>query len=109
MNLKDGTTVQGDGTSSHRAVSLAPPKLYVVQNGQLEGISDVRAFHKAGYDPAAVQVIPDAELAKLPAAKAAPRMALGAEIVLDLDSFLGAGHYMTTYGVLRRDADGGHI
>lgn len=108
MLIQDGTIVQGDG-SSHSAISLAPLKLFVVRQGQRHIITDVHAFRAAGYEPAAVQVIPDEELAKLPLAKQASRMAPGEEIVLDLDSFLGAGHYMTTYGVLRRHATGGHI
>jgi hypothetical protein len=50
MPIEEGTIVQGDGSSSHRAVSLAPPKLYAVRNGELHPINDIRAFRKAGYD-----------------------------------------------------------
>jgi len=39
----------------------------------------------------------------------AAELAPGGQIVLDLDSFLGAGHYMTTHGVLRKITGGGHV
>jgi hypothetical protein len=109
MNLEDGTLVQGDGSSSRGADRhLVLPKLYIVREGKLHLIRDAREFRKAGYDRSAVQVIPDAELKKLPVAVEA-ELAPGQQIVLDLDTFLGAGHYMTTYGVLRKTADGGHV
>jgi aminoglycoside phosphotransferase (APT) family kinase protein len=47
-------------------------------------------------------------LEKLPVAVEA-QLAPGGQIVLDLDSFLGAGHWMTTYGVLRKITGGGHV
>lgn len=108
MNTEEGTIVQGDGTSSCGTPNLAPPRLYVMRGGHLHLIRDARQFRKAGYDRLAVQVIPDAELESLPLAVEA-QLAPGEEIILDLDSFLGAGHYMTTYGVLRKAAEGGHV
>jgi len=80
--------------------------LYVVRQGNRYPVTDPRSFRKAGFDPAAVQVIPDAELAKIPLVKA---LAPGQQIVLDLENFLGAGHYMTTWGVLRKTDSGAHI
>ena len=104
--LKDGTIVQGDGSShSKKATSHT---LYVVREGQLHVIPDAGAFRAAGYNRSDVQVIPDVELEKLPVAVAA-ELAPGGQIVLDLDSFLGAGHYMTTHGVLRKITGGGHV
>ena len=109
MKFKDGMLVQGDGSSNHGAArQLAPPKLYVVRGGKLHLIPDARAFRKAGYDRSVVEVIPDAELKKLPVAVEA-ELAPSQQIILNLDSFLGAGHYMTTYGVFRKTADGGHV
>jgi hypothetical protein len=108
MHFADGTLIQGDGSSHRAARQLAPLKLYVVRGGKLHVIPDARTFRQAGYDRSAVQVLPDAEVKKLPVAVEAELLP-GQHIVLDLDSFLGAGHYMTTYGVLRKTAGGGHV
>jgi hypothetical protein len=104
MSLQDNTVVQGDGSSGRGASGLALPKVYVVRGGHRHVIRDARAFRKAGYDRLAVQIIPDAELEKLPLAEEA-RLTPGGELILDLDSFLGAGHYMTTHGVLRKTVE----
>jgi len=106
-NLKEGTVVQGDGSSSH-GKKASSHSLYVIRGGQLHLIPDAGAFRAAGYNRSDVQVIPDAELEKLPVAVEA-ELAPGGQIVLDLDSFLGAGHYMTTHGVLRKITGGGHV
>jgi len=108
MNVKEGSVVQGDGSSGRNAGSLAPPQLYVVRGGQRHLIRDAREFRKGGYDREAVQVIPDADLERLPLV-AQTRLAAGEQIVLDADDFLGAGHYMTTHGVLRKTSPGGHV
>ena len=104
MSLQDNTVVQGDGSSGRGASGLALRKVYVVRGGHRHVIRDARAFRKAGYDGLAVQIIPDAELEKLPLAEEA-RLTPGGELILDLDSFLGAGHYMTTHGVLRKTVE----
>jgi len=105
-DLKDGTVVQGDG-SGHRDGS-AQPQLYVVQGGRRHLISSPWEFRQARHERTAVKVIPDAELEHLPLASEA-KLAPGGQIVLDLDTFLGAGHYMTTHGVLRKTDQGGHV
>lgn len=108
MNIEEGTVVQGNSASNRGAMSLVSPKMYVMRGGQLQLIRDAQEFRKAGYDRLAVQVISDAEMERLPLAVDA-QLAPSEEIVLDHDTFLGAGHYMTTYGVLRKTADGGRI
>ena len=100
--------VQGDGSSSKGSFSPLEPRLYVVRQGMRYPITDPRSFREDGFDPSAVKVIPDAELEKIPVARKLG-MAPGEQIVLDLDLFLGAGHYMTTWGVLRKTASGAHI
>lgn len=105
-DLKDGTVVQGDGSRHHHAAS-AEAKLYVVRGGRRHLISGPQEFRKAGYERTAVKIVPDAELEHLPLASEA-HLAPGGQIVLDLDTFLGAGHYMTTHGVLRKTNPGGH-
>src|SRR5262245_36478715 len=88
--------VQGDGSSSKGSLGPLEPRLYVVRGGMRYPVTDPRSFRAAGYDPSAVKVISDAELQKIPVAQ---KLAPGEQIVLDLDSFLGSGHYMTTWGV----------
>ena len=101
--------VQGDGSRARgKPFNPVEPHLFVVRDGQRHAIEDFRSFREAGYDQSAVEIIPDAELEKLPLAPTA-LLAPGQQIVLDLDSFLGAGHYMTTWGVLRRTDWGGHV
>jgi len=102
-HLKDGTVVQGDGSGA----GFAQSELYVVRNGRRHLIASPQEFRKAGYERTAVKVIPDAELEHLPLAHDL-HLAPGGQIVLDLDTFLGSGHYMTTHGVLRKTAQGGH-
>jgi hypothetical protein len=104
-SIKDGMVVQGDGSSG--GANAARPSLYVVRDGQRHLIPDPLEFRKAGYERTSVQIVPDAELEHVPLAPAVARLAPGGQIVLDLDSFLGAGHYMTTWGVLRKTDGGG--
>jgi hypothetical protein len=108
MNLKDGTILQGDGSSYKAAASAAPAKMYVVTDGKLQEIRSLHEFREGRYERSAVQLIPDADLEKLPLAPT-PRLLPGQQLVLDYDSFLGAGHYMTTWGVLRKVTGGGHV
>src|SRR5215831_19264979 len=108
VSPKTETVVQGDGSSSNGRFSPLEPRLYVVRQGMRYPITDPRSFREAGFDPSAVEVIPDAELEKIPVARKLG-LAPGEQIVLDLDLFLGAGHYMTTWGVLRKTASGAHI
>lgn len=108
MNLKDGTLVQGDGTLAHSTQSSFEPQLYVIEQGQRHPIPSLQAFRKGQYSRSAVQVIADRELELVPMganADAAP----DGTIALHLDSSLGAGHYMTTDGVLRKSPGGGHV
>ena len=100
------TIVQGDGSRSNGSFGPLSPRLYVVRQGKRYPVTDPRSFREAGFDPSAVKVISDAELEKIPVVK---KLGPGEQIVLDLDSFLGAGHYMTTWGVLRKTESGGHI
>src|SRR5215813_9710596 len=100
------TIVQGDGSSSKGSFAPLEPHLYVVRHGMRYPVTDARSFREAGFDPSSVKVISDAELEKIPVAK---KLGPGEQIVLDLDSFLGAGHYMTTWGVLRKTESGAHI
>jgi hypothetical protein len=106
-DLKDGDVVQGDGSQSHGIANLAQPKLYVVHGGRRQLIPDLWEFQKAGHERTAVKIIPDAELERVPLASEM-HLAPGGQIALDLDTFLGAGHYMTTHGMLRKTTTGGH-
>jgi hypothetical protein len=108
VSPKAEVIVQGDGNSSKGSFSPLEPRLYVVRQGMRYPITDSRSFREAGFDPSAVKVIPDAELQKIPVARNL-ELAPGEQIVLDLDYFLGAGHYMTTWGVMRKTASGAHI
>jgi len=100
------TIVQGDGSRTQGQVDLIEPRIFVVRDGKRYPIPDFRAFRDAGYDPSDVQIVPDAELERLPLVK--PKLGPGEQIVLDLDNFLGAGHYMRTWGVLRKTDSGAH-
>ena len=109
MPIKDGTLVQGDGTSVNGELDLANPwKLYVVEGGQRRLIPDRVALLDLGLDASNVEVVADAELEKIPLA-AEPELAPGQQLTLDLYSFLGSGHYMQTWGVLRKTDWGGRI
>ncbi|MDQ3681087.1 MAG: hypothetical protein M3378_11230 [Actinomycetota bacterium] len=110
MAVRDGALVQGDG---QRNQGMADPaeggRLYRVEDGRRHPIPDVQAFLDAGYDPADVEVIDDEELESIPLAGAPLSLAAGQQIVLDHYSFLRSGHYMRTYGVLRKTSPGGRI
>src|ERR1700716_3963451 len=102
MTISEGTLVQGDD---------ATPELFVVRSGKRVLIPSLHDFHQTGFSMGDVQVIPSAELAKLPlAADGASALdgGLHADLVvdqtlaLDLDTDLGAGHFMTTHGALRK-------
>jgi hypothetical protein len=108
VSRKTETVVQGDGSRSNGRFSPFEPRLYVVSQGKRYPVSDTRSFREAGFDPFAVKVISDAELEKIPVVQKL-ELASGEQIVLDLDSFLGSGHYMTTWGVLRKTESGAHI
>ncbi len=108
MTITEGMVIQGDGSRSDNSAVHDPPRLYVVQSGRLQVIPNARAFREAGYSPADVHVVPDDELAALPVAQAQDLLP-GQSLALDLDTFLGAGHYMTTHGALSRTASGGHV
>ena len=101
------TFVQGDGSSSKGRFSPLEPRLFVVRQGKRYPVTDFGSFREAGFDPSAIKVISDAELEKIPLVK--PRLGAGEQIVLSDDVFLGAGHYMTTWGVLRKTESGAHI
>lgn len=73
---------------------------YLVQGGQRQLITDVAALFAAGVDPhsAPHAVLAPEELDKVPTAPA-PIAALVSTRVIDTgDVFLGAGHYMRTWG-----------
>jgi hypothetical protein len=107
--LKDGTLVQGVSTGAYGEPDpFDIPKLYVIQGGQRQPIEHSLALVENGIDPASVEVVDDAELEQIPLA-AKPRLGPGQQITLDLQSFLGAGHYMKTYGVLRKTDWGARI
>jgi len=99
--------VQGDGSRTGGKFNPTEPRIFAIRDGQRYPVTDFLAFREAGYDPATVQVIADEELEKLPLIQ--PRLGPGEQIVLDLDSFLGAGHYMTTWGVMRKTDSGAHV
>jgi hypothetical protein len=106
LAIPDGTIVQGDGTNTDGNEQSA---LYLVEGGQRHLILDRVAFRDAGFDASRVQVLPDADVEQLPLGAERAGLAPGESITLNLDSFLGAGHYMTTWGVLRKTPSGGHI
>jgi hypothetical protein len=99
--------VQGDGSRTQGKIDLTEPRIFVVRDGKRHPILDFRSFRDAGYDPSDVQIISDAELEKLPLVK--PKLGPGEQIVLDLNTFLGSGHYMTTWGVMRKTESGAHV
>lgn len=100
------TIIQGDGSRTQGQIDLVEPRLFVIRDGKRHPILDFREFREAGYDPADVEIVPDVELEKLPLVR--PKLGPGEQIVLDVDTFLGAGHYMRTWGVLRKTASGAH-
>ena len=99
--------VQGDGSRAEGKIDLTEPRIFVVRDGKRYPILDFRSFRDAGYDPSQVQKIPDAELDTLPLVR--PKLGPGEQIVLDLNTFLGSGHYMTTWGVMRKTDSGAHV
>ena len=103
IDLRDGLLLQGDGSAAHAAGRIEPSPMFVVRGGQLTPVADAGAFHLAGHDPADVRVLPDPVLAALPKDAGAPAVQ---QITLDLDSDLGAGHFMSTHGMLRASPDG---
>lgn len=107
LRLSEGMLIQGDGSSSTDIAQAKPQKMYVIKGGKLDEIESVFDLRNGGHNSNDVKVVSDSELAQLQFAPR-PRLASGGEIVLDLNSFLGAGHYMTTHGVLRRTPTGGH-
>jgi hypothetical protein len=107
--IKDGTLVQGDGQKTRGEYDPAdPPKLFLVEKGKRRVIHDRAALLDLGIDTSRMQVVDDAELEQIPLS-AEPMLAAVEQITLDLYSFLGAGHYMQTWGVLRRTDWGGRI
>ncbi len=110
MAVRDGALIQGSGERNQGLIDLTEgARLYRVEDGRRHPIPDVQAFLDAGYDPGDVEVIDDDELESLPLAERPLSLAAGQQIVLDHYSFLGAGHYMKTYGVLRKTSPGGRI
>lgn len=104
----DGTLLQGDGSRS-KGEHLVRPELYIIEGGKRRNIPDIRAFYAQGYDPNNVQVVEDAELERLPLAADTEMVAPGATLQGTLESFLGAGHYMTTRFWLRNTGSGAHL
>jgi hypothetical protein len=104
----DGTLLQGDG-SRNKGEHLVRPELYVIEGGKRRHIPDIRAFYDQGYDPNNVQVVDDAELERLPLAADTEMVAPGATLQGTLESFLGAGHYMTTRFWFRNTGSGAHL
>lgn len=79
----------------------------MIEGGRRRAI-DRATLVDRGLDPSRIEVVDDAELERIPLADEA-RLGPGQQITLDLYSFLGAGHYMRTYGVLRKTDWGGRI
>jgi hypothetical protein len=87
-------------------------ELYVIEGGHRRLVAShplPGMFRTMGRDPGEVETLPPNELEEIPVDEA---FAPGTEIApsdmlyIDLDSFLGAGHYMTTHGALYGN---GHI
>jgi hypothetical protein len=88
-------------------------ELYVLENGGRRLLAEhplpgmLEALHQ---DPSSVRIVPDQELEKIPLSEgqgvAAAEIAPTEMLYIDLNSFLGAGHYMTTWGALYGN---GHI
>jgi hypothetical protein len=89
----EGSLVKGSG-----------PEIYVIRSGQRHWIPDESTFTASGFDWNKIQVISDPELNAIPVGPALPH---AARLVVDLDTFLGAGHYMTTHASLLTSS--GHI
>jgi hypothetical protein len=84
--VADGTLLQGrDGA------------LYVVEAGCRRLVPDPYMVRASGLDPRRVEILADQDLASLPLG--AP-LAGTERVEIDLDSFLGLGHYVTTHGVV---------
>jgi hypothetical protein len=103
----DGTLLQGDGSKA-KDKRLVQPELFIVEDGKLRPIPDLRAFYEAGHDPDQVQVVEDAELEGMQRLEVA-ELAPGGVLQGTLDSFLGAGHYMTTDVWFRNVGGGAHV
>jgi len=109
MAIPDGSVVQGDGSKTQGEPGPEGAGLYLVTGGRRQVVSDVGAFLEGGHDPAQVQVISDEELESLPLDVQDQEMVAGQLITLSHYSFLGAGHYMRTYGALRKLSAGARI
>jgi len=84
--LGDGILLQGrDGA------------LYVVEGGRRRLVPDPYTVRASGLDPRRVEVLADQDLASLPLG--AP-LARTERTEIDLDSYLGLGHFVTTHGVV---------
>ncbi len=109
MELKEGTLLQGDGSSVPSTAKAHRQELYVVHGGKLVPVSDKWELYQMNGSPDQIQCIPDGELEKLPKGGKPAQLLPGQTAPIDLDTFLGSGHYMYTQGVLRKTPSGGFI
>jgi hypothetical protein len=90
--VADGTLLQGrDGA------------LYIVEAGLRRPIPDPYTVRASGFDPRRVEFVGDHDLQSLPLGVP---LAPAKHLQIDLDSYLGLGHYVSTHGVLHPS---GHI
>lgn len=97
--------VESDMTAPRLVQGANPNYIYVVEGGKRQQVPDVHTFRARGYDPQHIEVVSEQDLAAIPVAPM-PRLMPASMLAIDLDSFLGAGHYMTTHGALYGN---GHI
>jgi hypothetical protein len=81
-------------------------ELYAIEGGRRRLVAShplPGIFQSLGRDPGEVEVLDPTELDSIPVDEAVAEsfeLAPTEMLYIDLDSFLGAGHYMTTYGAL---------
>jgi hypothetical protein len=75
------------------------PMPFVIENGERRPFESLGAFYAAGYEPDQVKVVDDPKLETMRLGQ--PLVALAPVQVFDTGRvFLGAGHYMRTWGTL---------
>lgn len=89
-DIDDGDVVVGGGD----------PMPYLIVGGQRRPFESPEAFLSAGYEPTRVKVVTDPKLGVMPIGEPVVAEAIGVKSFDSGNTFLGAGHYMHTWGTL---------
>jgi hypothetical protein len=86
--------MQPDGTL---IMSPTSPAIYLIEGGQRRWIPDPTTFEAMGFRWENVQTLPDVAVNQIPLGPPLPPIH---RLAIHVDTFLGAGHYMTTDATL---------